>query len=162
MGNYRYEIRPVLTLPPAQVQEYWQRLAQYDLLKDRWLDIEDPQWQQIKKVISLHGSTMCHLVNRATQSIVGEFQLAGALGRAAQLHFSVNPELSLRDKVDVVRSGSSLVSQNSRISSLVGLTPFPHAKLILKMAGWECRGKLNGSVKAYGGRYLDAFVMVYQ
>lgn len=155
-------LAPCAARSPDAIQEYWQRLAQYDLLKDRFVDIENPQWKDIEKVIARNGRMMWVTVAKSTNEIVGEFQLAGAIGQAAQFHFSVHPEIRLVTKVDILREGSQDLLANEHISALVGLTPFRHAKLILKMAGWECRGVMKGTVKTFKNTYLDAFVMVYQ
>ena len=156
----KYEFRPLLSLDADCVQQYWQTLGQYAKLQDRFLDVEDPQWEDVKGVIRDHGSNMYCIVEGKT--VVGEVQIANAFGMVAQLHFSVHPEKSFKEKISIIATGQLVLMKNPAIASLVGFTPFKHAKFILLHAGWESRGVLNKAVKGLHGNFLDAHVMVYQ
>lgn len=163
--DYHYKILSIYEISPFQVEAYWQSLYSHDRLRDRLLDIVDPTWTDVRGVLSSYGQFMGMLVryqeDESNFMVVGEFQLAGSIGRSAQVHFSINPEFSLPEKVKFIRIGSGLLLQNAEIESLVGLTPFRHVRLILNRSGWEYRGILQGSVKSVAG-YLDSYIMVYQ
>ena len=160
-----YHLVNVTKFHPDQVQLYWQTLAQHDQLKDRWLDIEDPQWEDIKAVIVRRGDRIHHVVHDANPTqILGEFMLDYAIGRAAYLHFSSLPTITLTKRLRGIKAGSDLILANANIDALLGLTPtrYPHAVLVLKRAGWEDRGILRSAVRDHAGQYLDSHIMVYQ
>jgi hypothetical protein len=133
----------------------------HNQLKDRLFDTKDPSWSDVKDLIIHKGAFMACAVNKESGLIIGEFQLAASIGKVAQLHFSLHPELPLPDKVKVTREISKHLVRTAEISSLLGLTPFKHAKLLLKRAGWEYWGKLKGAVPSWSSS-RDAFVLIYQ
>lgn len=160
----RYHIVPLLSLHIDQVQYYWQLLYAHDLLKDRWLDIKDPTWSDVKEILLRKGRQFWFAVDQETEEIAGEFMFAQAIGRSVQLHYSGNPELSFKNKIRACKEGSRQILENPRISSLTGLTPmkFKHATVLLLKAGWKRGPILKGAVRDHTGQCLDSYIMIYQ
>jgi len=156
-----YRIAPLLEQDPDAIQFYWQTLAMHDKLQDRLMHLKEPAWVDVIELISGYGAQMYHVLDD-TGLIVGDFMLGGAIGKAAQLHFSVHPEKKLREKIEIIKQATVQILRNPMISSLVGLTPFKHAAKILTMAGWENRGMLKGAVPVYDKQFMDAYVMITQ
>ena len=142
------------------MQEYWQTLVMYDLLKDRLHDTKDPQWLDVVEVIQRMGSTMYHVLNEAGQLIM-DMALEPLKGRTALIHWSVRPELPYSRILTVAREVTDFVLGTTELAALVGATPitFKGAVITAYKTGFKKQCVLpQGAYLASEDKYVDAVI----
>jgi len=77
-------------IPQELRVDYWQALEKADTLKYRWSDMKEPNTARIMKRIGIEQSYFVLDVKKL--KIIAEFALESFTGKAAQIHFSMNPE----------------------------------------------------------------------
>ena len=159
---------PLLRLDPHQVQEYFQRQAVYGTLKYRFSDINEPQWLDVLDVIQRMGQSM-YLILGPEGQIVGEYMLENPTGKAMQIHFSSDPEISspLRLQAGQFASRYALSIKNPKtqeyfINTLYGLTPLKNraACLYVLRVGYKKQGILPGGMM-YMGEPVDCMISTF-
>jgi hypothetical protein len=167
MDNMVYQI--VTDLPLEHELFYWGRLMAEEQVEDRMPNIQNPTSKDVIEYITYLRPYMSYIVRTATAeglcdpkdptNVVGEFTLTSAIGKVARLHFSTSPDLSPRERIDMVRVNTRLVLRNPKISALAGITPHRKAVLLLLKAGWRKLGVLPDSIKTHNG-YVDGTLMI--
>ena len=152
-------------LDPHKVEEYWQVLYMYDLLKHRLCDKVDPTWQDVYVMLCTRDVYYMVLEDK----IVGEFALDYLSGKMFAAHFSFHPtELGLREKIRIGRHACMLAlhtwkeEDGSRyVSTLVGLIPVQNKPAIkfAEKVGFTNIGVLP-SAQHYLGKLTDAQFLV--
>ena len=150
-------IKNILTLNPDQVQEYWQKLYMDDLLDDRLCDLENPTWSDVLDMVAKIGKDIYHLLENGR--IVAEFTLENQTGAAAQIHFSMHPDNTLRQSLNYAEYAIQYIFANSSIETLYGLTPYTNrtACLFALKAGFKKIGILPRGIK-HNGAVVDAMI----
>ena len=158
------KIVPVLQTPPDVVQYYWQKLAMEDQLQYRLSDIPNPTWDDVLKMIRRMGTHMYMGMNDVKP--LGEFALENFSGKAAQIHFSANPENTLRETLDMTRYSLMHVlshwkneKNESYLDTLVGLTPVNNRRacLFVLKAGMKKMGIIP-SACIHSGQVCDGML----
>lgn len=161
-----HTIAPLFSLPPDTVQLYFQTLAQHDTLKYRFPDIEDPQWWDIFEVIQRLGKGMYILLDN-DDNPVAEFTLENFVGRSAQIHFSMHPEIKMKERITISRFVQKFllvdwINQKTNkpfLKSIFGITPLSNrvACIFALKSGFKKMGILPGGC-TYMGRTENAMV----
>lgn len=121
-------IAPLLGLNKDAVQTYWQQLYMSGRLETRMCMVKDPRWEDVLELIRNKGQQIYHILDDL--DIVGEFMLDNFMGRSAQGHFSMHPDLPHKRAIEI---GSMVADQilqwpssNSTgpiFKSIYGITP---------------------------------------
>lgn len=161
-------IRPLTTFNVDAIQQYWQTLYMHDLLRHRLCDIKDPTWSDVKDMIVRMGNTMFHVCRPDTDEIIGDFMLEHFTGRAAQIHFSMHPDVKFPE---AIRIGKFVLDnllyrwkrsdQTSFLSSVYGLTPINNrtACIYVLKAGMKKIGVLPDGITNQG-EVVDAMLTI--
>lgn len=150
---------------PCKVEEYWQVLYMYDLLKHRLCDKVDPTWQDV--YVMLCTRQVYYMV--LEDNIVGEFMMDYLAGKMFAVHFSFHPTaLRLKEKIRLGQHVCMLVlntwkdEHDSRYAStLIGLIPVQNKPAIkfAEKVGFTNIGVLP-SAQHYLGKLTDAQFLV--
>lgn len=125
-------IKALTAQPRDLVQEYFQVLYMYDLLKDRFYDTKNPTWSDVEQIIRYRGPGMFFVFDTEKDSGVpiAEFTLDFPTGKANMIHFSVHPDLPWSEVIKTMKFGVwSVLTQWKRKDgspyslALSGLTP---------------------------------------
>ena len=164
---------PVHKCVPLEVEQYWQDLAKKDLLVKRWYNRKDPKWKDVHGIIldimSGRQQALMYMVY-SKDEIIAEITLDNFMGKAAQTHFSIHPDLSYADTLavskDVVRILLTIlydpVTREPMVYSLFGITPltFKSACILALKVGYKKMGVLPKAAHLVneGGLYDDCQV----
>ena len=163
-------VAPVLHIPNAVLQTYWQTLYMHDTLKYRLCEVEDPTWSDVKEMIQQTGPhfQMCALVSQEGE-VQAEFALDNFTGQSARIHFSMHPKLTFKEKLLVGQTTLQYLFHELRhpntkdpfLRSVYGLTPMSNrvACIFALKAGFKKTGVLPGGIK-YLGKTDDAMISV--
>lgn len=151
---------PAKGLPRRSILSYWNTLSNADTLKYRWSDTESPtaRWATDYCLDTPH---MYFVVDTGTGRIVAEFALCNFIGKAAQVHFSMDPLNEFKLSVFLADEVTNMILQQwkdvknleeSFIDTLFGLTPVDNrvACIFIRKAGFKAVGTL-----ASGATYLN-------
>jgi len=125
-------IKALTAQPRDLIQEYFQVLHMYDLLKDRFYDTKNPTWSDVIDIIKYRGPGMFFIfdTDREVECPIAEFTIDFPTGKVNMIHFSVHPDLPWSDVLKVMRFGAwSILTQWKRRDgspyalALTGLTP---------------------------------------
>lgn len=152
-------INPLLSLPVDEVQTYWQTLYMHDLLKYRLANVVDPKWDNVVRMITRMGQSI--FMVKEYDRIVAEFMLDNYQGHAAEIHFSMHPDNTLKYSLKVAKATLAQVLSTPNIKTLYGLTPVENTRAIQfnKMVGFKHKTTLPNGIN-YMGRVIDAAVMI--
>lgn len=97
----------IFNLRIRDVKRYWEELEEKDTLKYRLSSCPDPHWDDVIKLMRQHKN---HMYMAVEDGIVkGEFMLEAFTGKAAQIHFSMQPGLPYKDTLRICRSACDAV-----------------------------------------------------
>jgi len=160
-------IVPVNGLDRVLVELYWGMLKQFDTLKYRWSDMIDPTVEEVTDYC--YNTSHCyHVIDLESQIVVADFTLGPFVGKAAQVHFSMNPmnptplSIWLASKVtDTILNQWKDVTnlEESFIDTMFGLTPVDNrvATVFIRKAGFKAIGTLISGAN-YLGETTDALL----
>jgi len=165
-----YAVFPVYELPESLIKEYWQRIKDADLLRHRLCDVFEPSVQDAMNLVDLMGSSMYFLVNNNCE-LVAEFSLTNFTGKAAMVHFSMNPENKPQQSLFYGRTATDQVLNQwgeqdnpaaPYLYSLYGLTPVSNraACAFVQRVGFKKIGTLPGGQRVNGGDCVDAMITI--
>lgn len=156
-------------IPQERVLDYFTDLHNADLLHDRFADSELADGPTIQDTLGLVDSpTNFAVVDIVSKEIVAEFMLSNFVGKAAQIHFSLQPGLSFVEKVEIGTEVTNQILLNwkdvsrlpeSYIDTLYGLSPVTNRPscIYVRKLGFERLGILPNSA-AYKGSIVDSLV----
>jgi hypothetical protein len=123
-------IKALVAVDPDRVQQYYQTLYMYDLLRERFMDVSEPTWSDVIDILRRIGQRVYFAVDEQSGMLMGEFTLEPAQGKAGLIHFSLNPEQPWPDKIKICRYCAKQIltvwkdhKGNPFVQTLVGLTP---------------------------------------
>ncbi len=159
-------VTPLLSIDAHEVQYYFQTLAVHELLEERFSDIESPTWSDVVAVITRMGQQMYLVVNQKDR-IVGEFMLENFTGRSAQVHFSMSPEVSPKERLAAGKLGLRHTlhcphpDRGYFLDSIYGLTPLVNRAAcgFALRAGLKRQGVLPSGM-TYKGEPVDCMISV--
>lgn len=139
------EVKNMYRSTPDKVMRYWEALERVDNLKYRLSDIPGATRKDVIKVMRRHGEHM-YVVTAPDDNIVAEFALDTFTGRAAQVHFSMHPDNSLKENLRITRFGLNTILSRWKnpkdplepyLDTLIGLTPVLNrrATIFIQKAG---------------------------
>lgn len=127
----KYNIVPLDFTDNNAVVAYWKSLLDNNLLRFRLSDVVNPNLKDVWEMMARYHKSMYFI--RAEGVIVSEFTLENFTGKAAQVHFSMNPENTFRESVAIGSSAGNEILYEWRktemsdkgdyLTSLYGLTP---------------------------------------
>ena len=164
-----YMVVPRVGLCYETIEKYWSLLDQANTLKYRWADVEDVDTEWVMEYIK-EMKGMYFILDCTSAFIVAEFTLDNFTGKAAQIHFSMNPNNDsklntfLADKVsDMVLTNWVDINnlETGYLDTLFGLTPMENraACIFVLKAGFTRLGTLpSGSF--YLGNIVDSMISI--
>ena len=155
-----YTVLPSSAVGEYVVQTYWQTLAMADTLKYRLANLEDPTWEDVKKII-LNFSV---LDTNGVQ--IAEFALEKFTGKSAMVHFSMHPYNPMRRSIQLASDVTDTILNDWRndkgehyLDSLYGITPATNrvASLFILKAGFKRIGILPSGLLSRG-KIVDGLI----
>lgn len=155
-----YKIIPIGECPRNFVEPYWAVLHEHDLLKYRLGDMAEPNLRDAESLVAMFLKSMYIIVDHGW-NIVAEFTLCSFTGKSAQIHFSMHPNNSFRESINIGTRVTDSVLNSWKVAnkpdepyltSIYGLTPLlnrPACLLVLK-TGFKKLGVLPDGVSHLG------------
>lgn len=162
-----YMIVPAISVPGADLIEYWVALENADTLKYRWCDMKNPTAVEVTdRLVDLDH--MYNVIDCTTLKVVADFALDTFTGKSAQVHFSIHPDVDgyvKRQMFDMVsdhilKYWKDIVNfKESYLDTLFGLTPVGNrvACVFVLRSSFNKLGILPSGTK-YMGKTDDALV----
>ena len=162
------EAVPPYTLPVDAVESYWAALEDSGRLKYRLCDTKDPDFSDVLRMIKLNGPHLYFVEFPDVLPIAAEFMLNNFSGKAAQIHFSLHPQLPTRLGLPMVRHIVESIfdwqTQDGKpyLDSLFGLTPVTNraACIFVLKVGFKKRFVLPSGMWDRG-EAVDAMVTTF-
>jgi len=162
---------PVHHCIPLEVEKYWKDLDKAGRLEPRWYAERDPGWPCVyNTILAIQKGTypaLMYMLMNDDRQIIAELTLDNILGKAAQSHFSVHPDLSYSDTIDVGKDAVAIIltamvesaTKEPMLYTLYGLTPLSNkaACILALKTGYKKMGVLPKSAHLInqGGLYDD-------
>lgn len=156
----------------GHVLDYFRSLEEKDKLKYRFPEVKDVSLNDVLAML-VDVRCKCFVVVEnldGVYKIRGEFMLNGFQGQAAQVHFSVHPDVYGKRALEITRQGLEDIrlmkkaDQTPYITTLVGNTPVSNklATRFITKIGYTRVGIVpRGFFLAYEDRYDDAYISIY-
>lgn len=164
-----FMIVPSVGLSRDSIRSYWQILSDSNRLQGRWGDTR-PEDLNVDSITdySIATANTYFVVETVTGRLIGEFALDMFTGKAATMHFSMNPYNSPSFNRDigilvtdcVLNNWNNVVNlEESYLDTLIGVTPVDNraACIYLRRAGFKPIGTIASGTK-YEGEVTDALL----
>ena len=156
-----YTVKPIIILPVDEVLAYWQKLVDKDFLKKRICNKVNPTIVDVADMIRKMTPHIFAVLR--DDEMVGEFTLENFTGKAAQIHFSVNPDLSFKETIEITKwTINDIIEKNDGINCLYGFTPLNNREVcvfVLKV-GFKKMGILPEGMYSRG-ELVDAMITTF-
>jgi hypothetical protein len=156
------------SLPVEDVETYWSALEAAGRLKYRLCDTEEPGFSDVLRMIKYNFPHLYFVKFPDVALIAAEFMLNNFSGKAAQIHFSLHPQLHTRLGLPMVRHVTESIFDwkakdgTPYLNSLFGLTPVTNraACIFVLKVGFKKRFILPGGMWDRG-KAVDAMVTTF-
>jgi hypothetical protein len=160
-----YVIMPVETVPMEAIRGYFDALTMTGRLGPRLCDISDPTPNDAIGMLARCTPHVYFLAHPSERYILAEFTLENFIGRSAQLHFSIHPNVSPQTAFMLGRTATDRVLHDWKLynrpylDSLYGLTPTLNrpACAFVQRCGFKKLGVLRGA-QHWRGEPCDAMI----
>jgi hypothetical protein len=141
------------------IYKYWESVYDAGYLEDRLGDIKSPDLTDVYDMFKNMCDCIYYVWSFKYKMFIGEYMLENSYARSVQIHFSISPEVSGRDKIRVGIYVADMLLDY--YDSVYGLTPMNNcaATKYIKVAGFEPKMVLKGGCY-YRGEVVDALVSV--
>jgi hypothetical protein len=163
-----YTVLPVRHLEESVVMDYWQHVLDADLLKYRLSDMDLPTLRDARVMMKRFMYSTYFVSNGAR--LAAEFTLMNFTGKAAQVHFSMHPDNTFKESIEMGKLATDQILYEWKntdrrdepyLTSIFGLTPLPNrpACLFALKTGFKKAAVLPDGAR-YLGKICDGMISI--